>query len=322
MIKYLLRSIFLFFCMPVIYAQQIADPDSSSNVYNGIDSINIHSTNNRPLVVGAATVAFTAGSLITLNHAWYKDHARTSFHTFNDSREWLQVDKIGHVWSAYAFSRFAGDLWKWTGIQDKKAVLAGSISSMAYLTGIEYLDGLSSKWGWSWADMAANVTGTAVYASQELLWNEQRFSLKFSTHNGDYDASLNERVNDLFGSSNMEKLLKDYNHHTYWLSGNLKSFIPESKIPGWLNLAIGYGADGMLGGFENKWIGKNNIVQERFDIERVRQFYISPDVDFTKIKTNKKGLKTLFSVLNCIKVPAPALMMNSKGKLKAYAVYF
>ena len=308
--------------MPGMYAQLITEQDSTSNNTPAIDPVDIQSTNQRPLIVGGATVAFTAGSLITLNHAWYKDHVRTSFHTFNDSREWLQVDKIGHAWSAYTFSRFAGDLWKWTGIEDKKAVLAGSVSSMVYLTGIEYLDGLSSKWGWSWADMAANITGTAVYASKELLWNEQRIFIKFSTHNGHYDASLNERANDLFGSRNMERLLKDYNHQTYWLSGNLKSLIPQTKLPGWLNLAFGYGAEGMLGGFENKWIDKSNIARERFDIDRVRQFYISPDIDFTKIKTNQKGLKTLFSFLNCIKVPAPAIMINSKGKVKAYAVYF
>ena len=98
--------------------------------------------------------------------------------------------------------------------------------------------------------------------------------------------------------------------------------MPDSKLPGWLNIAFGYGAEGMLGGFENKWTDKNNAVQTRYDIERNRQFYISPDIDFTRIKTNSKSLRTLFSVLNCIKVPAPALMINSKGKLKAYAVYF
>jgi uncharacterized protein YfiM (DUF2279 family) len=273
-------------------------------------------------MVGGATVLFTAGSLIALNHAWYNDHVRTSFHTFNDSKEWLQVDKAGHTWSAYTFSRISGDLWKWTGIDDKKAVLAGSITSLVYLTGIEYLDGHSSKWGWSWSDIAANVTGAGIYASQELLWNEQRIIIKFSSHKGTYDASLAERTNDLFGQSTIERLFKDYNHQAYWLSVNLKSFIPESKIPGWLNIAVGYGAEGMLGGFENKWTDKNNIARERHDIARMRQYYISPDIDLTKINTNSKGLRTLFNILNYIKVPAPALMINSKGKLKAYPLYF
>jgi hypothetical protein len=46
----------------------------------------------------------------------------------------------------------------------------------------------------------------------------------------------------------LEQMLKDYNGQTYWLSVNLHSFYKGSKIPKWLNLAIGYGANGMLTG--------------------------------------------------------------------------
>lgn len=311
-----------FFCLVFWFDVQSQDSVYKNDNYI-IDTAKTGAEKNyRPWIAGGATVLFSAGSLIALNHAWYKDHARTGFHTFDDSREWLQVDKIGHVWSAYTFSRFAGDFWKWSGINDKQAVLIGSATSLVYLTGIEYLDGHSSKWGWSWSDMAANLVGTTLYASQELAWNEQRIQVKFSTHKGKYDASLIERADALFGNTTPERLLKDYNHQAYWLSFNVKSFLPESNIPGWLNIALGYGAEGMLGGFENKWSDKNGVVQSRPDIERNRQFYLSPDIDFTRIKTNNKNLRTLFSVLNCIKVPAPAIMINSKGKIKAYPLYF
>src|SRR5690606_24524913 len=40
------------------------------------------------------------GTIIALNDAWYKDYPRTSFHTFDDSGEWLQMDKAGHAFSA------------------------------------------------------------------------------------------------------------------------------------------------------------------------------------------------------------------------------
>jgi hypothetical protein len=49
---------------------------------------------------------------------------------------------------------------------------------------------------------------------------------------------------------------------------------------------------------------------------------LAPDIDFTKIKTKSKFLKTGFALLNAFKCPAPALMINGKGKLKAYALYF
>ena len=43
-------------------------------------------------------------------------------------------------------------------------------------------------------------------------------------------------------------MLKDYNAQTYWFSANLKSFFPEIKFTAWLNVAVGYGAEGMFGG--------------------------------------------------------------------------
>ena len=117
-------------------------------------------------------------------------------------------------------------------------------------------------------------------------------------------------------------MLKDYNAQTYWLSANIKSFFPNSKWPSWLNIAVGYGADGMFGGFENKWTDESGNEVTRYDIPRVRQFYLAPDVDFTKIKTRSKFLRTTFELLNSFKFPAPTIMIDSKGKFKAYAIYF
>jgi hypothetical protein len=78
----------------------------------------------------------------------------------------------------------------------------------------------------------------------ELLWKEQRITPKFSFHTTQY-AQYRPNV---LGSSLAEQMLKDYNGQTYWLSVNLHSFYKGSKIPKWLNLAIGYGANGMLTG--------------------------------------------------------------------------
>jgi hypothetical protein len=283
---------------------------------------NFNQKSYKPWLTGGAIAIFSTGSLLALNDAWYKAYSRTAFHTFNDSKEWLQVDKAGHMWSVYTLSRHTGSLWKWAGMDDKNAVLAGSLSSLAYLTAIEFMDGHSAKWGWSWADITANAAGAGLYATQAFLWNEQRLSLKFSAHKETYDASLDARANDLFGRHLTERLLKDYNNQTYWLSVNLKSFIPRTTLPPWLNLAAGYGAAGMLGGFDNSWSDRNGVHHERPDIVRTRQFYLSPDIDFTKINTQKKTLKVMFEILNSIKIPAPALMINSKGKLRAYALYF
>jgi len=276
------------------------------------------------LITGTSVIGY-GGSLIILNNTWYKNYPHTSFHTFNDSKEWLQVDKLGHGWTAYNTGRASAAAWQWAGLSQKQSVLIGGISSTAYLTLVEFLDAHSSKWGWSWSDMAANLSGSGFFVSQELLWSEQRIQFKFSFHHKDYaEPILNARADDLFGKTWYERMLKDYNAQTYWFSANLKSFFLNSNLPAWLNLAAGYGADGMFGGFENKWNdhGDPGFPIDRTGIPRKRQFYLSPDIDFTKIKTNKKWLRTVFFCLDAFKCPAPALMIDSKGKFRAYALYF
>jgi hypothetical protein len=276
---------------------------------------------NRVTLVAALNVAAYTGSLLVLNEAWYKDHPRTSFHVFDDSKEWLQVDKVGHAWSAYSLGKYSADVWQWAGLPHKKAVWIGGLSGAGYLTVIELLDAHSERWGWSWADMAANVAGSGLFISQELLWNEQRIQFKFSSHKKKYDASLKARVDDLYGTSLPEKILKDYNGQTYWLSLNLKSFLHDSRLPAWLNISVGYGAQGLLGGFENKWTNADGTTITRYDIKRRRQFYLSPDIDLTKIKTKKKAVRTLLNVLNVVKFPAPTLEF-SRGRVKGHWLYF
>jgi hypothetical protein len=277
----------------------------------------------RQLLVTGINVGVYGGSLFVLHKAWYKNEARTSFQVFNDSKEWLQVDKAGHGWTAYNTGRASAMLWEWAGMPHKKAVWIGGLSGFAYLTGIEFLDAHSAKWGWSWSDIGANILGSGLFMGQEFIWEEQRIQYKFSFHKKNYnEPMLEKRADELYGEGLYERMLKDYNAQTYWFSFNLKSFLPQSNLPAWLNVAIGYGADGMFGGFENKWKDETGDEITRYNIPRKRQFYLAPDIDFTKIKTKSKFLKTSFALLNAFKCPAPALMIDSKGKMKAYAFYF
>lgn len=274
--------------------------------------------------MGAVTLGGYGGSFLILNNAWYKNYPRTSFHTFNDGGEWLQMDKAGHAWTAYETSRFTTNMWRWAGVEKNKALLYGAGSSLLYMLSIEYLDGRSAEWGWSWADAGADVFGAALYVSQERGWKEQRIAIKFSSHYKKYgEEDLKQRAENLFGKSFQSRLLKDYNAQTYWLSANLRSFFPKSTLPAWLNASVGYGAGGMFGGFENVAYNKTTgqLTFDRRDIRRYRQFFLSPDVDLTKIKTGSKFLKSVFSALNILKFPAPALEF-SKGRVSVRAIAF
>jgi uncharacterized protein YfiM (DUF2279 family) len=308
-------------------AQETAAVNIPGGKYSGYaltDSVPFDQpSNNRKWIAGGVTAVGYAGSFILLSQAWYNDYPRSSFHTFNDAGEWMQMDKIGHSWTSYTLSRVSSNMWQWAGMKKDDAVLIGSGSGLLYLLSIEYLDGRSSQWGWSWADVAADVFGTGLYAAQELGWKEQRLQLKFSVHKEQYtEASLMQRADELFGKSVPEKALKDYNQQTYWLSFNLASILQSKKIPGWLNIAIGHGAEGMFGGYENVSYDKDgNVSFDRRDIKRYRQWYLAPDIDLTRIKTRSAFLRSVFSAVNILKFPAPGLEF-SNGKLQFKAIIF
>lgn len=277
----------------------------------------------RTVAIGQGVI--WAGSLLALNQAWYSSYPRSGFHLFNDSGEWQQVDKIGHAFSANWTAQASTSLFKWSGMPRKRAVLYGAGMGIAYESVIEILDGFSTEWGFSVSDMAANLSGSLLFASQELAWSEQRIQFKFSSQRVDYKSvELLRRANDLYGTSFVERTLKDYNGQTYWLSVNPWSFAKKSKFPKWLNIAVGYGAGGMLGGYTNTWTDpETNAAHSRTDITRYRQFYLSPDIDLSKITIKGKTPKIL-RFLNGLKIkfPLPALEYNTKGEFKMHAVYF
>lgn len=251
-------------------------------------------------------------SLVGLNQLWYADYEKSKLHTLNDNDEWLQMDKFGHVFSSYQIGRAGAGLLHWSGVRKKDQLLYGATLGFGFLTVVEVFDGYSEEWGFSWGDMLSNAAGTSLFVGQELLWEEQRISLKYSFHQTKYASQRPDKL----GEGLLEEILKDYNGQTYWLSANVSSFLKNEKIPKWINVAFGYGAEGMLTG--------NNETTDTvfFNQDRKRQYYVSFDVDLTRIKTNSHFLKSVFSILNVIKVPFPTLEINNKKRIKFHAIYF
>ncbi|WP_418262264.1 DUF2279 domain-containing protein [Flavobacterium faecale] len=273
------------------------------------DSLN----NSRKNTVLLSEALVSTGALVGLNQLWYADYPRSRFHFINDNQEWLQMDKLGHIFSSYQMGRFGTELLQWSGASQKDQLIYGAGLGFAFLTTVEVMDGFSSEWGASLGDVIANASGTALFVSQELLWKEQRIIPKFSFHQTRYAAERPQ----VLGRSFNEQLLKDYNGQTYWLSINLHSFAKNTKIPKWLNLAFGYGANGMLYGNNEKTYVLNNEI-----IKNKRQFYLSLDVDLTKIETKSYILKTFFSVFNTLKIPAPTVELTANESVRLHLFYF
>jgi len=292
------------YCSSLLWAQ-----NGIENFLKPSDSLNQSRLNT--VVISETVIGATA--LIGLNQLWYADYPRSDFHFINDNAEWLQMDKAGHVFSAYHLGSFGANALKWSGSSRKSQLIYGSTLGLAFLTTVEIFDGYSANWGASLGDVVANVSGTALFVSQELLWNEQRIVPKFSFHTTPY-ASARPNV---LGSSLPEQILKDYNGQTYWLSANIRSFTKTSKIPKWLNIAIGYGAEGMV-------TGNEEFVNTIFlpESKRFRQFYLSLDVDLTKIETKSHFVKTILTIFNTIKIPAPTFEIRGCGSSKLHLIYF
>ena len=261
-------------------------------------------------------VGVYAATIYGLNNLWYADYPRSSFHWYNDNDAWLQMDKIGHSFTAYQVGLLGMDIMKWSGLSEKKATWYGGAYGTVFLTTIEILDGHSAEWGASWGDLLANTSGSALLIAQELLWKDQRIQFKYSYFPSEY-AAVNP---NLLGDNTIQQMLKDYNAQTIWLSNNLHAFLPKSKIPKWLNIAIGYGGDGMTSGTQNEQfvVTKESCVSNT----RTRQFYIGLDINLRKIDTGSDFINKLFKVFSFIKIPAPAIMFNNKDIITVYPLYY
>ncbi|MEL6394003.1 MAG: DUF2279 domain-containing protein [Bacteroidota bacterium] len=261
------------------------------------------------------------GSTYLLYQTWYKDFERGPFRTFNDWPEWSQMDKAGHFFSAYFQSRFSFYGARWTGMSRPGARWAAVGVSTLIQGTIEVFDGFSTEWGFSWTDMAANTLGTGFFLAQDLLWQEQRILVKVGNNLRDHpdfpvssngiQSNLGDISRERFGDYPFERFLKDYNNQSLWLSANLRSFLPESNLPQWLNLAFGYGAENVFGALGNSWsVGDERF---RFPETRYRQWFLSPDIYLSRIPTKKRWVRLVLGVLDIVKVPAPTLEF-SRGR--------
>lgn len=271
---------------------------------------------------------YSTGS-VALYEAWYKNYSVSRFHWHDDRNNWLYMDKAGHLFTAYFQTSWAYQTAKWTGLSEKNSIASALLCGGVFQTTLEIMDGFSKGWGFSTADMGANLAGLGIFYVQQKWWKEQKIKIKLSylpaTYpeseildiSGQYKTSVETRANNIFGYHWTERLLKDYNQQHYWLS-----FHPElitGKIPywpHWLHIGIGYSAQNLFGAQKNLWT--DNHITYALDEEiypRIGQFYISPDIDFSKFKIQHPSIKTIFTILNIFKLPLPAVGVDTKGNI-------
>ena len=259
--------------------------------------------------------AVLTGAMSYLKYQWYSDKERVPFHFYNDFKGWNQIDKFGHFYVAYLESNVGYSLMKKFNFSEKQSLFFGGSQGLILETPIEFFDAYYEGWGFSLSDMVANTLGSAFFIIQQNFFQEQLIKPKLSFSKSIYAKNSNGYL----GKNNfLSQFVYDYNGYTYWFSFSPSKIFKIKKIPEWINFSLGYGADGMIGEFKNisNFNGKNIPEYIRF-----RQYYLSLDIDFSKIKTNSKILKTIFNSLSYIKIPLPALEFSNK-KLKGHYIYF
>jgi len=267
------------------------------------------------------TVIITAGglyatSLAVLDQVWYKQYRGDGFHWQDDAGEWILKDKMGHLTTAYQVGEYGYRAMRKAGLSEKKAIWYGGSWGFVYMASIETLDGFSKGWGASPTDLLANTVGAGLFISQQAIWHEQRIRPKFSYH-----PSLYAQYRpDLLGENYWQRIIKDYNGQTNWLSVDIASFLKSDRhFPPWLCVSFGYGAKGMIGAYANPATYQGKTLPQ---FRRTSQFFLSFDVDWTRIHTSSSVLRFIFRTISFIKIPAPAIEYNPENGLIFHPIYF
>lgn len=286
------QIVFLFFSSP-ISAQK--------------DSTTLNTKRLYPVL--AATAVSYSAVMVGLSKVWYNQNTKTNFHFFNDAAEWKQMDKVGHLYTTFHESMFFAETYQWCGIKPKSSLWLGAATGFAIQSSIEIFDGYAANYGASISDVASNAIGSLGFAGQQLAWQEIRIVPKFSFHTSPFAA---QRPNVL-GSTIAEQIIKDYNGQTYWLAFSVNSFLKTRKIPSWIALSIGYGAENM--------IFARDDTNMQIGLTPYRRYFLALDLDLSRIKTRSPILKQILKRLNMVHLPGPAIEFNKYG-VEIHGWYF
>ena len=289
------RIVVLFLCSVVLCFNVSWSQSTIDTFLKPSDSLKI---GRRNAVIVAETSFYVLG-MIQMNEPLNKEHFNSKFNFVDDNSGCLQMDKANHIFSSYQIGSAFANAFQWSGVSKKNQLIYGAGMGFVFLNSIELVDGFTKK-GASYGDIIANGIGTSLFVSQELLWKEQRIIPKWSGETTNFICLNPEKTKS--------ELMGELDRETVWLSINLHSFFKNSKIPKWLNFAVGYGEEG--NGFRS-----NNGSE-------YCQLYFSFDVDLTKIETKSHFLKTMLFVFNTIKIPAPAFEINGNGKGEFHYLFF
>jgi Predicted periplasmic lipoprotein (DUF2279) len=259
----------LVFCLPFVQARA-ADLDLG---FSELDK------KQKLLLVNAGTLAFiTAWGIAKWDYGQRSPHMQSEGWFDNDVKEG-GADKLGHLWSTYAFSEGLSNLYEGWGYNQEQAATYGALSSFAIMGFMEVGDSFSN-YGFSYEDMLMNTAGSVA---GYLMYKYPEFARKVDLR-WEYAPAFDRT--DLF---------TDYEHTKYLLALQLSGFDRLKDTPlQYLELQLGYYSRG----FETR------------RPDRERDIYVGVGVNLARV-FEKAGCERFCKVFHYYQPPHTYLSLDN-----------
>ncbi|OFX68683.1 MAG: hypothetical protein A2X12_05670 [Bacteroidetes bacterium GWE2_29_8] len=271
-----------------------------------LDSVNAtkntKSSFNKRNAVKVGIVANTAAIFYTQYKWWWED----DYHPFHCHWEGYfnnyskGIDKLGHAYISYLYFKTFYSVMKWADYKEKDAIKYSVGIPLLYAVSVEMGDGFSS-YQFSPDDLLSNIAGIGFAYLQTRNNISKNIQFKWSYYPSEFNPWQKKKLS----------ITDDYDGHIYWLSFDVKNILGEKYNQFWpkyINLALGYGADGVSKG--------NN------DLKR-REFIVGLDINLNHIQSKNKKTRNFIDVLNTYRLPLPAIKFkeNSQTEYKMFLMH-
>jgi hypothetical protein len=258
-------------------------------------------------ILFSSSVLSMGATFVYLEKKWWSE-GYTDFHLDEgrDLRYASNIDKFGHLLGGIFTADVYYGAFRWAGMPQRKAEwYALGATAFVQLT-IEFKDGFSPRYGFSWTDVTAGTLG----GFWPMLQNRSPFfkdsQMKFSYW------QRTTKYFDQRGIKLQAFYIDDYINQTYWFSFSPRYiFGPtfKQKWPDWLQFSVGFGLDA------DTWSPTRSGEGGLWEI------YLAPDINLVKLfKPRKPFMRSVLHVLSYIKVPMPTLQIAPRPRL--WGLYF
>lgn len=260
----------------------------------------------RKWLIGTGLVMHqTASRIMEYNWWWRGDYHEFRFNNDGGINNYsLGVDKAGHFYTSYAYTKFLNELMRYGGFSDRSRKWTAYGLPAFYALSIEIGDAFTKTYGFSAEDLIANFSGIG------LAWLQDEFpKLNAVTFKYSYFPSKFYRNQNFQGWT----LTRDYDGHTYWVALDVKKLLPSRAKKYWpsgLNLAAGYG---VVNFSEIDFYHSTSYVTE---VTLQRKFLIGLDWNLSAIPAKKAGWKAIRNMLDLYHFPAPGISISPKTQFK------